>query len=217
MANKARNCDLSWLGQVKASNRQRNEQLYQRILAGDKEAAEEMVRTNVPLAVSIVAARIRRNWSLEPLREDMLSAAHVGLTKAAAKMAADGPVDKPNPTGLMIVCIHRELSDFLHNNTTIREPSRTQRRAMRQEQPIYPPNVERQRAEPLVDPDEVRDLKEAIYACCETCMEEDIVCLREEGYTYEEIASILQLSSVTVFRSVKAIEARLLEELGWAR
>ena len=66
---------------------EKNAALYQRVAAGDAAAREEMIVGNMPLAVAKVESFIRCFPEVAHLRDDLTSAAFIGLVKAVNKMA----------------------------------------------------------------------------------------------------------------------------------
>ena len=81
---------------TRALDREQNERLYVRVMAGDEEARQEMIEGNMPLVIAKANSYIRRFPQLAYLRDDLHSAGFLGLVKAVNKMAEhDRPCGHP--------------------------------------------------------------------------------------------------------------------------
>ena len=110
---------------------EKNMALFRHVVAGDASAREEMIAGNMPLAVTNVESFIRLFPEIAYLRDDLMSAAFVGLVKAVNKMAAGRGPRKTNhsaPVEFMGMWINREVADFVDSETTIRLPARSKYR-----------------------------------------------------------------------------------------
>ena len=197
---------------------EKNEALFRRVVAGDAAAREEMILGNVPLAVAKVESFIRCFPEVEHLRDDLTSAAFVGLTKAVNQMA-DGKALKYegnwNPTDCIGAWINRELGELVDTETPIRLPPRSKYRARANGDELKAPAVsnvipERFKTASYEGGMETRDL---LDSCC-TCEEERIfIAMKEAGHTYAEIAAGIGVSSPTLSRMKERLQTRVQRRL----
>ena len=102
-----------------------NDRLYPLVAAGDTDARRRMIEGNMSLAVAKVESLIRCFPEIAHLRDDLTSAAFIGLVKAVNKMAAGkGPRSKaPSaPADFIGMWIDRELGRSKEDEDFIRVP-----------------------------------------------------------------------------------------------
>ena len=99
--------------------------LFGRVVAGDAAARKEMIVGNMPLAVAKVESFIRCFPEVAHLRDDLTSAAFIGLAKAVNQMAEGCRIKQPenwNPTDCIGAWINRELGRLIEIEAPIRVP-----------------------------------------------------------------------------------------------
>jgi hypothetical protein len=206
--------DLRCATNDKTLDAERNLALFQRVAAGDVAAREEMIVGNMPLAVAKVESFIRCYPGIAYLRDDLTSAAFVGLTKAVNQMAEGCQIKQPehwNPTDCIGAWINRELSRLVEDETPIRVPHETDRLAKQKGEPIVPPTVCNATPERFETPSyqkqlEDRDLIESCAACDE---ERTMLAMWMKGHTNAEIGKAIHKSAESTRRLGKQLEARI--------
>jgi DNA-directed RNA polymerase specialized sigma subunit len=197
---------------------EKNLVLFQRVVAGDAAAREEMIVGNMPLAVAKVESFIRCSTAITHLRDDLAGAAFLGLVKAVNKMAAGkGPrkADPSAPLDFIGMWINRELGRLVEDETPIHVPHESDRLAKQNGDPIAPPvvcNVVPDRCEaPSYEQGlEIRDL---IDPCCTTEEERTFVDMLQAGHSLAKIASAIKRSPPTVSRIRKKLKTRIQRKL----
>lgn len=195
-----------------------NARLYPLVAAGDTDARQHMIEGNMSLAVVKVESFIRCFPETAHLRDDLTSAAFIGLTKAVNKMAAgNGPrnTDASAPTDFIGMWINRELSELVASESTIRLPARSKYRAQAEGQELTAPTVCNFIPERFQTPSyeaelETRDLIESCCACDE---ERTFVAMREAGHTLDDIAAVLGMSRTSLYRMARELEGRVTRKL----
>jgi len=196
---------------------ERNLALFRRVVTGDSAAREEMIVGNMPLAVAKVESFIRCFPGAAHLRDDLTSAAFIGLTKAVNQMAEGTALKYEgnwNPTDCIGAWINRELGELIEIEGIV-PPHTSKFRARAQGEELTVPTVvnvipERFQVPSYQEELETRDL---IESCC-TCDEErTFVAMREAGYTLDEIAAAVGMSRTTMYRMARELEARVQRKL----
>ncbi len=205
-------------GHTKAFSRQKNEELYHRLIKGDEAVRDEMILGNAALVVLRVDHYLRRNPRMSHMREDMISAGVHGLCAAVDRMQQGGRTKKINPTGYLYTAIDQRIDKLVDEESTIVVPHCSQEVARKNEQPITPPRtVGGDAAEILcakrfaADLFSGPELEEEIMACCLDQTDHRIVQMRIEGYNDREIAAKVSKSNTVVFERRMAIYGRLKE------
>ena len=195
-----------------------NDRLYPLVAAGDPDARQQMIEGNMSLAVVKVEGFIRCFPEIAHLRDDLTSAAFIGLVKAVNKMAAGrGPRKKDSsaPADFIGMWINRELGRLIEDETPIHVPHESDRLAKQKDEPIDPPVVcnvipERFGVPSYEEEMETRDL---IQSCC-TCDEErTFVAMREAEHTLNKIAAAIGMSRTTMYRMARELGARVQRKL----
>jgi len=193
---------------------EKNAALYLRVAAGDVAAREEMIAGNMPLALTNVESFIGLFPEMAHARDDLASAAFIGLVKAVNRMAAGkGPRkrDLSAPVEFLGMWINREIRKAVEYESTIHVPERSKYRARAQgEELTVPPVVneipERFEIPPYPNELETRDL---IDSCC-TCDEErTFVAMRAANHTLDQIAAALGISRTSLCRMKNELKARV--------
>ena len=196
----------------KALDREQNEQLYARVMAGDDKAREEMIEGNMPLVIVKVDVYIGCYPQTGYLRDDLHSAGFVGLVQAVNTMAEHEQPSNVNPTGYISVAITHEIARVAEKEsamglTSIPEP---------EDRPSGDddvPEVGHDIPDSLIDANEsavqgLFDLREMLDSCCENEKERALLRMRKEGYSDRETAEALSMSRTAVQRLRKELEDR---------
>ena len=191
-----------------------NARLYPFVVAGDAGARQKMIEGNMALAVAKVDSFIRISPDVAHLRDDLTSAAFIGLVKAVNKMATgEGPrnTNDAAPIDFIGMWINRELGELMESEGTIRLPARSKYRAQANGEELKAPVVcsdipEGFQPAPYENEREIRDL---IDACCESDEERMFVAMRAIGHTLAEIAAVIHTSIPTVSRLRRKLGARV--------
>lgn len=204
-------------GYCEPFSREKNIEIYIRLVKGDKLAREEMIQGNMALVISKVDNHLRQFPEMAFYRDDITSAALVGLIKAVDAMQKKGFKKDANPTGYIAATIENHITECIDENTTIVVPHRTQKRARDEGKPIERPKfVSAKDSEKhfatLLDADEnaAFDLEEEIKACCQDESDLKIVSMRKEGYTDSEIAETIGMSGQ---QAISRRRAKIFERL----
>ncbi len=191
--------------------KERNEELYQRLIAGDEKARNEMIEGNLALVVYRVEIFLASSPQMSYYRDDLISAGLLGLCKAVDCMRKNHDILKP--TGRMTKEIDHYIQHLADESNTIRIPWRTQARARQNGKPIRPPRIISDKVlEKEVDVKyEGRiasaELTEELYACCEDGFEKKILSMRLDYFSDKQIAESLNCSVATIIRARKKIMA----------
>ena len=192
---------------------ERNAALYPLVQAGDVEAREAMITGNMPLVIAKVESFIRAFPNVKHLRDDLTSAGFLGLTGAVNALAAG--LQANNPTFYLAKSIVTEIGKALEDETPIRVPYTSRRRAQEADEPLVPPIVQNVIPERFEVPSYEKELemRDLIESCC-TCNEErTFVAMREAGHTLVEIAAAIGKSRMFTQRIGKQLEARVQQKL----
>jgi hypothetical protein len=210
--------DLDILMQpVPAATQNVNDRLYPLVVAGDPAARDEMIRANMPLVVSRVAAYLARFPQCRHLRDDLVSQGNVGLVTAVNNMVGT-VVPEPNPIGFMSFHIQQALGELMDQEATIRVPKRTYLENKAKGKLIDRPDKEGSASIDDVlkkdgerDPRSIVDLMDELLGCCESPAEREIVRHRAEGRSDLDIANILGIPKTTAYMMRRGIYARFLQ------
>lgn len=208
--------DMARLGEPFCS--EDNDRLYPLVAAGDADARQQMIEGNMSLAVTKVESFIRCFLNVAHLRDDLTSAAFIGLTKAVNKMAEGTAIKYEgtwNPTDFIGAWINCELGEAVEVENPIRVPRRSRCRARANGQELEAPVVQHDIPERFEVPSYEKELemRELIESCC-TCKEErTFIVMREAGHTLVEIAAAIGRSRMFTQRMGKQLEARVMRKL----
>jgi hypothetical protein len=188
---------------------EKNAALYPRVQAGDAVAREEMITGNMPLVIAKVESLIRSFPNVEYLRDDLTSAGLLGLT-SAVNAIADGFQAK-NPTFYLAKAIVTEIGKALEDETPIRIPYTSRRRAETTDTPLVPPVVQNIIPERFEAPSYEKELemRDVIDACCVRKEERTFVAMKEAGHTLTEIAAAMNMPLTSTHRLAKRLEAHV--------
>ena len=193
---------------------EKNAALYLRVAAGDAAAREEMIAGNMPLALTNVESFIGLFPEMAHARDELASAAFIGLVKAVNKMAAGkGPRkrDLSAPVEFLGMWINREIRKAVEYEKTIHLPETSKYRARAQGEELTVPPVVNDIPERFEIPsyEEELEIRDLIDSCC-TCDEErTFVAMRETNRTLDQIAAAIGMSRTSLCRMKKELKARV--------
>jgi RNA polymerase sigma factor (sigma-70 family) len=196
---------------------EQNDEVYRRLVSGDKKARDEMIEGNMALVVHRADEYLRKAPQMAYYRDDMMSAGFVGLCEAVDRMRKVGLVKNPRPTGCISHAIDRAINHLVDRANTIVVPDRVQRRARAEGEPIRPPRIVSEKAlfdvhdSAYQNQDALKEVYEEALACCNNKREKRIVSMRAAGHTDAEIAPIVNLSRRRVSVLREAIFKRFYE------
>lgn len=199
-------------------SREKNNELYSRVMAGDEQARQQMIEGNMALVGNKVNAFIRGHPQAGHLRDDLRSAGYIGLVQAVNAMDKHENPENPNPTGYLSIAIHREIKRLADGEALISVPDRTQRDARKENRQIKAPTVHQGIPKSFDDqkqdsPLEVIELRDLLDSCCESDDERTILRMREEGYSDRDIADAIGLSHTTTYMMRRELEKRFQNKL----
>lgn len=209
--------NMQHIGHAKPLNVEDNNALYRRLVAGDVTARNEMIEGNTALAIFRVEAYLRTSPQMAYYRDDMISEALVGVCRAVDDMQKRGAVKHPRPTGYITRVVDHHIAKVVDERDTIVVPPRTQEKARRNNSPIESPKVVSEKAlsgkaAPIpYSTSALLEVQEELLASCHDYLDRQIIAMRADGYTHEEIAEKCGLSRTPITRRIKAIGKRLVE------
>lgn len=190
-------------GYAGPASREKNKEVYARLVAGDEAAGDEMIQGNMPLVLLRVDAHLWRSPQLSHLREDMIGAGLLALCEAVDTMKRADAIS--NTTGYLYTAIDKAIGKLTDEESTIVVPQRTQEVARKDEKELHRPRTIGGNAALALssrlhasDPLAVMELEEEILACCQDELDQRIVTMRTEGHTDAEIAAAVGLTERAV-------------------
>ncbi len=195
-----------------ALDREQNERLYIRVMAGDDKAREEMIEGNMPLVINKVDAYIGCYPQAAHLRDDLHSAGFLALVQAVNTMVEHDRPSKANPTGYLSVAITHEIAKLAEKEADMgltNVPSAEESEESGDNRPtVYhdiPESFEDPKQEAMQRVIEMRDM---LDACCQCEEERTLLRMREEGYSDRDIAKALNMPHTAAYTLRKELEQR---------
>lgn len=190
-----------------------NSRLFPHVAAGDTDARRQMIEGNMALAVVKVESFIRCFPEIAHLRDDLTSAAFVGVTKAVNQMAEGFQIKQPenwNPTDCIGAWINRELSELIEIEGIV-PPHTSKYRARAQGEELTVPTVVNVIPERFEIPsyEEELETRDLIHSCCVCDEERTFVAMREAGHTLDAIAATIGMSRTSLYRMAKHLQGRV--------
>lgn len=190
--------------------------LYDRVVAGNEDAVNEMIEENMPLVTWKLNQFLMQVPQGEYLKDDLYSAGNLALVDAANKIADGALDDESNLSAYLESSIYRAFRDTLTDEPQVGPSSRTVRRHLDDDDFDPPQCIEiselTEEEEPYYhEPTPEFEIMEEIFACCHSERDRQIVTLRAEGLKDREIASKLMTSEPTVRKARHEIERRYQE------
>lgn len=175
-----------------AASPDENRQLYERLVAGEVLARDEMIERNMGLVIEKVNTFVATRHNVRYLQDDLVSNGTIGLVKAVDAMAEDTECYR-DPVACMCGSIMHAMSDLFETESPINVSRRVRKRATSQPVPgrvsFNPAKIKATGADTL----RMFALRDQIDACCLSDWDREIVRLREEGYTVREIARAMRI------------------------
>lgn len=156
----------------------------------------------LPLCQQTVDRYLSRFPRFDYLRDDLCGEAQLALVQTL-----EGDFEYQNLEAFLRFRLMNVVSDYAERQVSLVPPQTRRSRRQRGAPPIKAPQLVREITEPVVE-NESNELMEEILTCCETEQERQIVGLRSENRTDEEIATILGMSKTCVFMVRKGIAER---------
>jgi RNA polymerase sigma factor (sigma-70 family) len=190
---------------------ERNNELFPAVCAGDHDARDEMIVSNMGLVVVKAASLVNQIPGLIYLRDDLVSAGHIGLVRAVDRIKS-GRVRMAAVNRWIGRSIEREMWRLLPHEHSIHIPAESSRLARSQLQPIESPVVYNTIPEHLEAHSELRlvELRDVMAACCHTEAERQCLRLRVEGHTFQEIGDRLDVPRPTAARMFHRLKNHIL-------
>lgn len=202
-------------GITTTNSRERNEQLYPLVIAGNEEARREMIEGNMALVTLRVNTFIRFFPQAEFLRDDLISEGLLALVSAVNGMKNRIGQADCNPQGYLLKSISNALGEMLDSESHLQMLSKTVRNK-RAEGETLPQQIPMSGSMPDVAFDEqpLRELKEDIWSVAETDEERTVLRMREEGFNDREIGEVLGMPNTTVWVTRRDLYERFLAASG---
>lgn len=186
--------------------------LLPQIRACNPEAVEQMTTGYMRLAL-IIAGQYVALFKSRRFVDDFVSAAMEGVVEGVLSLR-DPHAGLDNPKSIVSSSVHRSISSTIANNNTIKVPERTARRhrgsgVSSVPTRIFDDEVNDNILEAGFAPD-VTSVEDAVDQIVETDLEAEIVRLRVEGNTDEEIGEQLGYSRQTIQVIRQDLYSRLL-------
>lgn len=173
-----------------------NNDLYQRMRAGDWEAGERLIVDNMPLVIVIVDSYVNRSPERECLRDDLTSEGFLGLAAAVERMrAAETPIKRVNAY-LTHAIRHEVLKAALRGKL---KPSQAKSSTH---------DLSRRSLTFRVTDVKTVDTLDLIRGCCRSRQEWRVILLRRRGYTQSQIATRLGCTRKVVFDTLRLVKQR---------
>jgi DNA-directed RNA polymerase specialized sigma subunit len=190
-------------------NKDWNSETYQRIIAGDASAQDELIEGNLGLVVAYVLRAINEFPKYRHLQEDINSEARLGLVLAVRNI----PRDIRDVTDYLSWAIRHAIGNFLDSEGVIPIPARTLQVARKEERELVKPRVASDVHEQEIataNPMDVLELREQIMSCAKNDLELRILELLELGNSPNDVAEQLNMAVYTVWLLRREIYERFL-------
>ncbi len=165
--------------------------LLKRVREGNSEAIEKMILGHIRLAFSIVS---RYTDSFPYLVDDLKSAAMMGIIIAVNKIAKNSMAAHDNVTGYIVVNVNYAIRREIQNNLAIQSP-RDKEVLRVTNSTLY--NVGTRHSQLS---SQLYEIWDSVDSLTEDQLEKQILELRSEGHTDNEVAEFLGLSRSSVTR-----------------
>jgi len=198
-----------------AKPRERNQVLLDRIRSGDKTAATEMMEANVPLVYSIVGQMMKGytgpgGRARQQANEELVERGMEGLCDGVDHIV-QGKLKHDNVTGYLALWIEGAMyrpDDGLIE--CLPEDRRVQKMeaadwAKQEATEVPAPEEELMQAEEDIEEEKAY---QAILTCCKGEVDRQIVQLRRQGKTVEEIMEQLHLTATPIHDRLRRIRQR---------
>jgi DNA-directed RNA polymerase specialized sigma subunit len=193
------------------ANTTASDDLYTRVMQGDKAARDQMIAENMPLVLFKVSSYLGCFPGMEYLRDDIVGEGNVALV-VAVDMIRDGRVTNSNIPGYISVSVQTAIGNFIDRELYSSDrTARRNRSAGAESEPMHKvSDSDHVIGELEIDPRKEADLLELIIGCCQTDEERAIVDLRVKGYVDAEIARQLDIPLTTTYMLRRELYQRVL-------
>lgn len=186
---------------------ERKLELLKLIREGSVEAKNELILGHVRLAVSIVDRYIG-NFGCKFLDEELDDAAIVGIVVAVNRIE-QGHLKHDNVTGYIVMFIHNHVSSYLRKSFIVPMP---RGHPYKRNISIHSSRNDRDKNyDPWArdtNPGALLEVKDLIDCSIRNEQERRVVDLKIAGYTDKEVAKIMDMAQVTVFRIRQTLKTR---------
>lgn len=188
--------DYSWIEDYPSLPAEETCRLVDKLRGYDtRELRDRIIMGNVRLVLFKASAYVGCYRQTLHLKDDMVSAGFLGLTKAVNFLSDPEVSHTESPSGLMALFIHREIGCLIERSNLIPTPTRTRERNNLKEVQV---NRFSEHDHDLPRSDGSDVLRDFIYSLTDTEYERQILSLRESGFTDLEISERLDLPASTV-------------------
>lgn len=185
-----------------------------RYLAGEDDQLDAAIVEFMPLVDSVVERFVTKAPGFAHLSDELTSEGYARLVEAIPKMRESiEKTEKANPRGYLTRAVKDAIIRCLRDETNLGMGHMTWRRMTKDGRTIPAPSLTAVEDDRTNDPFEVIELRETILDCCRSAEERMIVDMREQGFTYREIADELDMSLDTVHKFLNDVHSRLQLEL----
>jgi RNA polymerase sigma factor (sigma-70 family) len=171
-----------------------NAALYPKVAAGDEEARQQMIASNMPMVVSIVDGYLKSNKDFDYLRDDLTSEGFLSLTRVVDALSTKPLTSERAVSSYLFTSIRRVVQEAARHSPYESTDKDWSERTMARFKSV-----------------EDVDASDVIDACCKTPSEHKLVRLRQRGYSLREIAKRLRTNYSAVQTGYTAIEGRYTE------
>jgi RNA polymerase sigma factor (sigma-70 family) len=183
---------------------------YEHLMTGGALGREDFIHEHMRLVAKLVSHYLRRHQHLGHLKEDIRSAATIGLVKATDRLLVR---EKPKSiSGFIMRAMQKTVQDWIDKEQTIYVPTRTKTRSKKQNKPIITPKVERLAIEPTVDMDAAHETLCDLLTLCESDVERRIVRLKADGNSSRSVSKQLKISRETITAILLKLRTRWEEQ-----
>ena len=169
-------------------------------LTTDPTVRLRLIEGNRPLVIHIVGYLVRQWPALKRVQDDLLGAGFVGLVEAVNNLAVPNDIQNPSKyigrVSRNRIC--EEAREHRAWKTTKQKPLG-----------LIPDDILAIENKGLKE----IDIQDMLAACCTTSQSQEIIDLRGQGHTINEIASQLEIPVITVRRTLQNVKRRLKREL----
>lgn len=171
-------------------------ELLKSIREGSIEAKNELILGHIRLAISIVDRYIV-NFSCRYLDDELDDAAIEGVVVAVNRIE-QGHMKHDNATGYIVKFIHNYVSNCLRKSRVVPAPRGH----------LYKKGVPIREETVTSDSETLSEIRDLINCSIRNKKERRVVDLKIAGHTDKEVAKIMDISQVTVFRIRQTLETR---------
>jgi RNA polymerase sigma factor (sigma-70 family) len=178
-----------------------NDEFYRRMMLGDLDAKQQLIVRNTALVIAIIESYLHSNPQYEYLRDEFIGDAFLRLVDVIDRLSKS----KLHPKSSVSCCLSGMVPNVILNTVAGAPVIRSNYRATQPAPAVVSAtNIDIPTAETGCD-----DLRDLIDTCCNTDQDRQLIALREEGYTYPEIANLTGSPRRTVINHVHAIRDKV--------